>query len=197
MTRLLLQTCCAPCLTQCALVLAGREPWERALTEAPDFSVTVFFDNPNIDPPEEYDRRRGEVVKFLEAVSGEAPMNLLEDRSASRRAGWNEGAFPFRDEPERGKRCSFCYGYRLEETFRAAREGGFDAVATTLTLSPLKNTAEINRIGRELSRQYGIRYVETDFRKNNGFQNSVRLCGRYGIYRQSYCGCAYSRSRVK
>lgn len=193
--KVLLQTCCAPCLTQCLFVLAGIEPWENALSRPGDFRVSVFYDNPNIHPVGEYLKRKAEVRKFLEKVSRTITTGWVEDASESRRVKWDEGARPLKDEPEKGKRCVYCYEFRLEEAFRTARDNGFDLVATTLTLSPLKNTKEINRIGKELSRKYGIGYLETDFKKNDGFRKSIALCEKYGIYRQNYCGCVYSLNK--
>jgi predicted adenine nucleotide alpha hydrolase (AANH) superfamily ATPase len=193
--KLLLHSCCGPCTTQCLMVLSGKDVWEKALPEAPDFSVTVLFDNPNIGPVEEYDRRKAGVKKLLGIFAASMDIGGIEDRSAERRAEWKKGAEPLRDEPEKGLRCSFCYKFRLEETFRVAKEKEFNAVATTLTLSPLKNTKEINRIGKELSEVYGIRYLETDFKKNDGYKKSIALSNQYGIYRQKTCGCIYSLNK--
>lgn len=190
--KTLLHTCCAPCLTQCLAVLSGRDKWENALSRPGNFEISVFYDNPNIYPESEYHKRKDEVRKFLNEVSGVMPAGWTEDNTEERRAEWDKGARPMKDEPEKGKRCVYCYAFRLEETFRAAKEKGFAVVATTLTLSPLKNTKEINRIGRELSVKYGVEYLETDFKKNDGFRKSIALCERYGIYRQNYCGCVYS-----
>ena len=193
--KLLLHTCCAPCLTQCLSVLAGQDEWKNALARFGDFQTSVFYDNPNIYPESEYDKRKGEVRSFLDKFRKIAETGWIEDRSAERRAEWDRGARPLRDEPEKGKRCAYCYAFRLEETFRTAKEKGFDIVATTLTLSPLKNTKEINRIGKELSVKYGVEYLQSDFKKNDGFRKSIALCAQYGIYRQNYCGCEFSLAR--
>ncbi|MFN3661003.1 MAG: epoxyqueuosine reductase QueH, partial [Brevinematales bacterium] len=120
-------------------------------------------------------------------------VSLLEDESEHDREHWLLTASCLKDEPERGKRCLFCYGYRLYRAFLKARQLGMDAVATTLTLSPLKNTAAINRIGLLLEKRFGIFYVVSDFKKQNGVKRSKELCLQYGIYRQSYCGCEFSK----
>lgn len=196
--KLILHTCCAPCLTQCLFVLNQLDRWENALSEKPDYTISVFYDNPNIFPIEEFDKRQNEVIRFIDKFSlGYKKTFYIENGSPNRRQLWETGAKPFKDEPEKGKRCLFCYEFRLEDTFRKAKDLGFDCVATTLTLSPLKNTKMINETGEKLSQKYGIKYLKTDFKKNNGFQKSIELCKKYMIYRQNYCGCRYSMREEK
>lgn len=185
----LLHTCCAPCLSQCLMVLTGQDEWEGVLNENPSFSFVVYFDNPNIQPNSEYDKRK-EALKKLMLDFPAIP--TLQDNSESRRSGWNDMAQMMANEPERGKRCAFCYEYRLEETFRRARDWNFQAVATTLTLSPMKDAKLINEIGARLARQYKMEYIYSDFKKNDGFKKSIQLSEKYGLYRQNFCGCGYS-----
>jgi epoxyqueuosine reductase len=190
--KLLLHTCCAPCLSQCLSVLSGRDGWKNALQAAPDFSVTVFYDNPNIFPAGEFSKRKDEVMKLLDIYSKDLDVDILKDDSEQRRAGWETLTEKYPDEPEKGVRCALCYEFRLAETFRKAGELKFDAVATTLTLSPLKHTVKINEIGSGLSEGSGLSYIKSDFKKNDGFKKSIELSGQFHLYRQNYCGCRYS-----
>ncbi len=188
--RLLLHACCAPCMSGCVPVLDGSWDWRGVIGEAPDFDVTVYFYNPNIAPSEEYVRRRDEARKLAERFG----LEFIE--GGYDYAGWDTQARQWKDEPERGLRCTYCYAVRLREAFRYAKAHGFGVVATTLTLSPLKNTAAVNEAGiklaLELERETGVRYLVSDFKKKDGYRKSVQFCRENGIYRQDYCGCAYS-----
>ncbi len=172
-------------------VLLGRSPWERVLEAPPEYEVSVWFYNPNITDPEEYHRRKAALLVVMKERYPDIP--LLDDESEKDREHWFLTASLLKDEPERGKRCIFCYGYRLYRAFLKAKREGMDAVATTLTLSPLKNTEAINRIGLLLERRFGISYVVSDFKKQNGMKRSKELCLQYGVYRQDYCGCEFSK----
>ena len=174
MTRLLLHICCAPDAT------VG---FER-LGEGAD--VEGYFYNPNIAPAEEYERRRQALDRLAEATGlryVEGPVD---------RAPWKEAVSGLEDEPEKGRRCEACIRLRLMETARRAKDGGFDAFAAVLTVSPRKDASMINRLGEEAGRAHGVRYVPTDLKKKDGFLRSLELCRKYGIYRQNYCGCEYS-----
>ena len=191
--RLLLHTCCAPCLSQCLSVLTGADSWQKALQNKPDFDISIYYDNPNIYPVSEFEKRKAEVERLIKhSISAFSSVSIINDSSAERRNEWQKFAEPYKDEPEKGKRCAFCYEFRLTETFRKAEELNYDCVATTLTLSPLKDTDRINEIGESLAKNSGPDYIESDFKKNNGFKKSIELSKKYEIYRQSYCGCKYS-----
>ena len=97
---------------------------------------------------------------------------------------------------EGGERCFKCYRLRLEETAKAAKDGGFDYFTTTLSISPHKNAQVLNAIGAELSNEYGIDYLFSDFKKKNGYKRSCELSEIYGLYRQNYCGCVYSKAEA-
>lgn len=169
---LLLHSCCAPCSTHAVKFL--REY----------FDVTVFYFNPNIYPDAEYFKRLGEQKKLcalwdIPVVEGEyAP---------SRFYGAVRG---LEGEREGGARCDICCAFRLEET--AKRAAGFDYFGTTLTVSPLKNAAAINRAGRALAEKYKVKYLVADLKKKDGYLDSVRTSKALGLYRQHYCGCAFS-----
>lgn len=191
MKKLLLHTCCAPCLLPSLEVLLGTTPWERVLLHPPDYTVSVWFYNPNITDEEEFFKRKKNLLSVM--MKYYPHLLLLEDESEKDKEHWFSIASRLRYEPERGKRCLFCYGYRLYRAFLKAKVNEMDAVATTLTLSPLKNAKVINAIGNLLAHRFGIEYVVSDFKKNDGVKRSKELCERYGVYRQNYCGCEFSR----
>ncbi|MCX7882413.1 MAG: epoxyqueuosine reductase QueH [Brevinematales bacterium] len=195
MKSLLLHTCCAPCFLPSVEVLLGKVPWERVLEEPPDFEIFVWFYNPNITDAQEFQRRKQALLSVMAQRYPDIP--VLEDESEKHREHWFSVASLLRNEPEKGKRCLFCYGYRLYRAFIKAHQCGIEAVATTLTLSPHKNTEAINAIGRVLEKRFGLLYVVSDFKKQNGMKRSQELCKYYGVYRQHYCGCEFSsRSRL-
>jgi predicted adenine nucleotide alpha hydrolase (AANH) superfamily ATPase len=177
--RLLVHVCCAPD----ALFVFG------VLKDG--YEVTGFFSNSNIHPREEYDLRIDEARKVAR-LSG---VPLIEDDYDPE--GWIALTAKFKEEPEKGRRCDVCYAARLARTAgRAAREG-FDAFATVMSLSPWKKAAVMNRIGRQFAARHGIAFLESDFKKKDGFKKSVDLSRAHGLYRQDYCGCVYSRDAAR
>ena len=176
--RLLLHACCAPCSSYCLC------------ETAPKVQTTVFFYNPNMDSAEEYEKRLSELRRLL-AVTHQA--DVLE--SGYRHEDFDAVARGYEQEKEGGARCERCFRLRLFETARQAKAGGYDYFATTLTVSPMKNAPLINRIGYEAAEAFGVEYLPTDFKKRGGYQISVRLSKEYGLYRQNYCGCIYSKPR--
>ncbi len=174
--RLLLHSCCAPCSSYCLQETAAV------------FSVTVFYYNPNIDSRGEYEKRKAEQIRFLtETELGDfLDCDYLPEEFEAAASG-------LEDEPEGGKRCAKCFRLRLEKTARQAKEGGYDYFATTLTLSPLKNADLINQIGYSLEREYGVKYLPSDFKKRGGYLKSIELSKKHSLYRQNYCGCKYSK----
>ena len=172
---MLLHACCAPCSTV---------PIERLRQ---DFSITLYFYNPNIYPAEEYTLRCGEIEAF--ARKAEIPLILGEYETER----WYDAIRGYEEEPEGGKRCVFCYSLRLEATAQQASASGIDAFCTTLTLSPHKQADVINRLGAEIGRRNGVRFHEENFKKKDGFLKSCRISDAEGLYRQDYCGCEFSR----
>lgn len=171
---LLVHICCAPD------AVYGVEVFQQ------DHDVTGFFFNPNIWPTEEYDLRWREVRK-VEALLG---FPLIEGGYEPK--AWEKKVSRFAAEPEKGRRCDICYALRLDATARLAAAKGLPAFATVLTVSPRKNAAAVNRIGRLCGRKYGLRFLEADLKKKGGFTRSVELSRRHGLYRQNYCGCRFS-----
>ena len=178
MKKLLLHACCAPCSSSVI---------ERLLSENA-YQITVFFCNPNIYPLEEYTRRKEELLAFLPkaypqvhvVVANEEHQNFLQKVKGQEQA------------PEGGARCALCFRYRLEQTAKYAKEHGFDIFTTTLSVSPHKNATMLNEIGKQLEIEYGVPFLEANFKKQNGYLRSLQLSKEYSLYRQSYCGCEFS-----
>jgi predicted adenine nucleotide alpha hydrolase (AANH) superfamily ATPase len=180
--KLLLHACCAPCFTSV---------YEQLKCE---FDVTIFWFNPNIYPQPEYGKRLIEVERYAKIV-GVQVINIenYKDETYS----WNQLVRNYANEPEGGKRCEICIKYRLLNTAKYAKENSFDFFATTLSVSPHKNTERINEIGKETGAKLGIDFLERDFEKNNGYKKSIELCKEFNIYRQNYCGCQFSQNNSK
>lgn len=175
----LLHSCCAPCSTACL---------ER-LTEF--FNVTVFYYNPNIYPETEYSHRVSEQKRFITEMYGENKVGFIEGEFEPKE--FYTAVKGLENEPEGSLRCFECYKLRLEKTAITAKANGFDYFTTTLTLSPLKNSAKLNEIGFESAKKYGVKFLPSDFKKKNGFLRSTELSRQYGLYRQNYCGCIFSQ----
>jgi predicted adenine nucleotide alpha hydrolase (AANH) superfamily ATPase len=173
--RLLVHVCCAPDAAYVVGLLRG------------DYEVTAFFSNPNIQPLAEYERRLGEARK----VAGVLGAPLIEGEYDP--AHWLKVTRKFRHEPEKGRRCDVCYALRLERTARTASRFGFDGFTTVMSLSPWKKAASLNRIGKMFGRRRGVKFLEADFKKKDGFKKSVALSKELKLFRQDYCGCPYSR----
>ena len=174
---LLLHSCCGPCSS--AVLERLRE----------HFRVTVLYYNPNIEPEEEYLHRKAEQQRLLEELGGDTGWLAC---------GYDHETFEafapaMADEPEGGKRCLECFAMRLNRTAELAKEYGFEYFTTTLSVSPHKNAENVNRAGEEAARRSGVKYLFADFKKRNGYLRSLQLSEEYGLYRQNYCGCRYSR----
>ena len=176
--KLLLHACCAPCSSHVLEVTARY------------FDLTLYFYNPNISPEEEFRFRLSELERFVREV----PYPDVKIAAPEYDAGEFFGAVRgMEDLPEGGKRCRVCYELRLRKTAEAAKAGGFDCFTTTLSISPYKNAQWLNEIGGRLAEEYGISYLFSDFKKKNGYRRSIELSREYGLYRQNYCGCVYSK----
>ena len=173
-TEVLVHICCAPDASYGVPALRGR------------FDVTGFFYNPNIDSREEFRKRLRATLDLREKV----PFSLVV--GADGEGAWEEATRGMEGEPERGRRCEACVRLRLRETARKASELGMPAFGTVLTVSPKKDAAMVNRVGREEGARSGIRFVESDLKKGDGYLKSVRASRELGLYRQNYCGCRYS-----
>lgn len=177
---LLLHSCCGPCSTYCIECLAEY------------FHVAVYYYNPNIDPPGEYELRAREQERFVREFSTRYPVRFVEEEYE--REHFYEMARGMEALPEGGARCFACYELRMRKAAAYAVSHGFDFFTTTLSISPLKDAEKINEIGARLEREYApLRFLCADFKKKDGFKRSVQLSGEYGMYRQNYCGCVFSR----
>ena len=94
----------------------------------------------------------------------------------------------------RGKVFLGCYELRLRKTAELAVAEKFDCFTTTLTISPLKNARKLNEIGERLGKEYGVFFLPSDFKKKEGYKRSIELSAQFGLYRQNYCGCVYSKN---
>lgn len=180
---LFLHSCCAPCSSYCLEYLCRY------------FLITVFYYNPNISASAEYRKRVEEQKRLIETFNREKkgyPISVIEgdyepDLFFERVKG-------LEDCPEGGERCMVCFDLRLRRTAEEALKGGYDYFATTLTISPLKNAAKINEIGCGLAEEYGVKWLPSDFKKKNGYKRSIELSAEYDLYRQDFCGCAFSKA---
>lgn len=182
--RLFLHSCCAPCSSYVLEYLRSF------------FYITVFYYNPNITNDEEYRKRAAEQKRLIgemnRGLSGHAfPIEIME--GDYEKACFFERVRGLENCREGGERCEVCFELRLRKTALHARERGADYFTTTLTISPLKNAVKINEIGAALAREYGIDFLPSDFKKKDGYKRSIQLSAQYGLYRQDYCGCVFSR----
>lgn len=177
--RLLLHSCCAPCSSYVLEYLSAY------------FDITVFYFNPNISPESEYVKRVNEVKRLIAEMPSCSQVRFMEGRYEPQE--FYSCAKGLEDEPEGGERCLKCFRLRLKEATRAAKEINADYVCTTLTISPLKNAENLNRIGEEEAESLGIKWLPSDFKKKNGYKRSIELSDEYNLFRQNYCGCVFSK----
>ncbi|HAR91784.1 MAG TPA: hypothetical protein DCR28_01605 [Eubacterium sp.] len=176
---LLLHACCAPCSSYCLEYLSKT------------FDITVLFYNPNIESELEFNKRVDELIRFIDECRSIEGVNLeIIDYDNSEFYNAVEG---LEDEKEGGVRCFKCYELRLRKTAEYAKEHNFEYITTTLTISPHKNSDKINEIGVKVADEYGLKYLLSDFKKNDGFKRSIELSKEYDLYRQSFCGCEFSK----
>lgn len=180
---LFLHSCCAPCSSY---VLEYLRKY---------FQITVFYYNPNITYSQEYFKRVEEQKKLIGIYNSQGegyPIAVVEGDYKPQ--VFLDMAKGLEECPEGGERCFKCYELRLEETARKAKEAGADYFATTLTISPLKNAEKLNEIGERLAEVYQIPWLPSDFKKKEGYKRSIELSAEYDLYRQDYCGCAFSKA---
>ena len=175
MKKLLLHSCCGPCSTQVIDFLKN------------NYDITIYYYNPNIDTNEEYQHRLSEQKRYCQIVG----VPVVED-------GYNSGDFlekvkGFENEKEGGARCPICFKLRLQKTAQKAKALGFDIFGTTLTVSPHKNAEIINAIGKSVGYDEDIEFLEGNYKKQDGYKKSIEFSKKYNLYRQTYCGCKFSR----
>lgn len=178
---LLLHACCAPCSSYVLEYLSEF------------FDITLYYHNPNIYPEEEFSFRLAELGRFVNEAGYSIPIQHPEYDSRE----FFDAVRGMESLAEGGDRCRVCYELRLRKSAQAAKDGGFDYFTTTLSISPYKNAQWLNEIGTSLEAEYGVKYLYSDFKKKNGYKRSIELSGEYGLYRQDYCGCVYSKTEAE
>lgn len=179
---LALHSCCAPCSSYVLEYLSRY------------FQITVFYYNPNIYPEDEYYKRLNEQERFISLFPAANPIRFIgSEHNSDAFYSTVKGLEHIR---EGGERCFACYKLRLEETARLAQRMNMDYFTTTLSISPMKNAQKLNEIGGELGEKYGIKYLYSDFKKKGGYQRSTAISREYGMYRQNYCGCVFSKKEM-
>ncbi len=179
--RLLLHSCCGPCSSYVITYLKDY------------FDITVLYYNPNIEPEDEYIKRKNEQIKLINLLN--ANIKLLDidyDNEAFRNK-----VVGYENEKEGGARCHLCYELRLDKTASIAKEKDYEYFCTTLTVSPYKNAKVINELGEKLEKKYNIKWLYSDFKKKDGYKKSIILSKEYNLYRQNYCGCLFSKEYLK
>lgn len=180
--KLLLHSCCAPCSSYVITYLTKY------------FDITILYYNPNIYPKEEYIKRKKEQIKLIKEIEIKNKLEIIDcDYENEKYQKLIKG---FETEPEKGKRCNICYTIRMEKTAIIAKKYNFDYFCTTLSVSPHKNSDLINKIGKELENKYNIKWLYSDFKKKDGYKKSIELSKKHELYRQDYCGCIYSKTKL-
>lgn len=181
--RLLLHSCCAPCSSYTLEYLSQY------------FDITVLYYNPNISPRSEFDKRAVEQARLIAELPSQHKVKLVVyDYDYTEFLDIARG---YEGCQEGGERCFRCYRMRLEKTAEKAKTEGFDYFCTTLSISPLKDSQIINKIGYETAEKYGVKWLPSDFKKKEGYKRSIELSREYNLYRQNFCGCAYSKKEAK
>lgn len=176
---ILLHSCCAPCSSHVISFLTNY------------FNITILYYNPNIGPESEYLKRKQEQIRLIKNLNTKHKLDYLDcdydnDIYESKISGLETC-------PEGGNRCHICFHLRLSKTAQLAKELNYDYFCSTLTVSPHKNSQIINEIGLNLSKEYNIKWLPSDFKKDEGYKKSIELSKQYNLYRQDYCGCIYSK----
>ena len=196
--KLLLHSCCAPCSSY---VLEYLREY---------FDITVFFYNPNISSKDEYEKRVKEEIRLIETYNQQIKTGNFENMNSTERAGlieiceaeynpleFYEAIKGYEHLGERSERCKKCFELRLRKSAKVAKEGNFDYFTTTLTISPLKNADWLNEIGRSEGEKEGILFLPSDFKKKDGYKRSIQLSNEFGLYRQDFCGCGFSKAEME
>lgn len=180
--KLLLHTCCAPCLTSVYEKLEA------------NFDVNIFWFNPNIEPEAEGQKRLDNLKAYLKIISFNLNKLYIDENDYNKANElWHKRIRDLENEPEGGKRCLECFKFRLEATANFARNNNFKLFTTTLSVSPWKNSKKIISIEQEIAKSLDLEFLNQDFKKNDGYKRSIELSKEFNIYRQNYCGCLYSK----
>jgi len=176
---ILLHSCCAPCSSHVISFLTNY------------FNITILYYNPNICPYEEYLKRKEEQIRLIKTLKTNNKLDYID-------CDYDNNIYESKISglehcPEGGNRCHVCFNLRLTKTAKLAKELNYDYFCSTLTVSPHKNSQLINQIGLEISKEHNIKWLPSDFKKDEGYKKSIELSKQYNLYRQDYCGCIYSK----
>lgn len=177
--KLLLHSCCGPCSSYVITYLKDY------------FDITILYYNPNIEPKEEYEKRKQEQIKLIKELNIPT-LNLLDVDYEN--DVYRNRVYGHEKDLEGGHRCHICYELRLRKTGDIAKENNFEYFGTTLTVSPYKNAQVLNNIGEEIADELNIKWLYSDFKKKEGYKKSIELSRKYNLYRQDYCGCLFSKN---
>lgn len=177
--KILLHSCCGPCSSYVITFLSKY------------FDITILYYNPNIAPKEEYIKRKEEQIRLINSINSKNKLDFLDCDYENEI--YNKAITGFEHCIEGGSRCSICFNLRLEKTAKLAKENNYEYFGSTLTVSPHKNSKIINKIGENISNKYNIKWLYSDFKKNEGYKQSIELSKKYNLYRQDYCGCIHSK----
>jgi predicted adenine nucleotide alpha hydrolase (AANH) superfamily ATPase len=174
---MLLHTCCAPCASGVVPQLVD------------NFDLTLYYYNPNINSLEEYEKRLNTLKSYVNQFNSEFDTDIKLIYEPYDYSEFSQKIIGYEQEKEGGARCDICFAIRLNKTFEYAKTNGFDIVASTLSVSPHKDYLKINQIGQNISKKFQVEYMESNFKKKNGYLNSIKNSQKYNLYRQTYCGC--------
>lgn len=180
--KILLHACCAPCLTAVHEKLVD------------NFDIDIFWYNPNIYPLEEEKKRLGELDRYAKSINANLIICPFDQRDVD---NWNSAVVNYANLPEGQRRCSECIYFRMKKLVEFAKKEKYKRVGTTLSVSPRKNVMAINEAGKKASVAANVDFLEADFKKNDGYLRSVQISKDFGLYRQNYCGCTYSKNEVE
>lgn len=179
--KLLMHTCCGVCVSYPALYLSQY------------FDLTLYYNNDNIYPFEEYNRRFEEMERLIKQYNQEKGTNIKIIKTEFDGDNYLKKLEPLKNEPERGKRCVYCYSLRMDSAMKYASENNYDYFTTVMTISRQKDSKVLNEIGEKLQFKYpNVKYFYSDFKKDDGISKGNQLASLYNLYRQNYCGCYYS-----
>ncbi len=178
--KLMLHTCCAPCSSYVLEYLSDY------------FEIFALFYNPNLDTKEEFFKRQKEMTSMLSKMETRYPITLIE--SDWRKEEFLNAVKGMENLKEGSKRCEICFKLRLLETVKHAKNENCKYFTSSLSISPMKNAVMLNEISLTLEKEHGVLSLPSDFKKKGGYQKSVELSKKFGLYRQNYCGCEFSKN---
>ena len=178
---LLLHACCAPCSTFPLKLLHQY------------FDITIFFNNSNIYPSDEYFRRLDELKKYILIFERENNCSIPLIETPYIGEEYEKYISIRKDDPEKGPRCKLCFVTRLKEAYQYAHDNKFDYFTTVMTISRQKDEQALNKIGTVLQEFYpNTKFLVHNFKKKGGQEERDALVRKYNLYNQTYCGCKFS-----